>query len=135
MTTDNFCFYLQKWVIQTSKTGGQLYSDTSPFSIPWIYIHKYFRLLCLGLCHKNKSIFILNYNSYVLLHKWPQLWQWMYLPWLPLAVWHQWHTYTNATYTPMSHIHQCHTVSKASLATDAALVIFKTNLASWNETL
>jgi hypothetical protein len=34
MTTDNFCFYLQNRLIQTSQTGGQLYSDTSPFSIP-----------------------------------------------------------------------------------------------------
>ncbi len=36
MTTDNFCFYLQNKLIQTSQTGGQLYSDTSPFSIPWV---------------------------------------------------------------------------------------------------
>jgi hypothetical protein len=35
MTTDNFCFYLQSSLIQTSQTGGQRYSDTSPFSIPW----------------------------------------------------------------------------------------------------
>jgi len=28
-------FYLQNRLIQTSKTGGQWYSDTSPFSIPW----------------------------------------------------------------------------------------------------
>ncbi len=35
MTTDNFCFYLQNQLIQTSQTGGQQYSDTSPFSIPW----------------------------------------------------------------------------------------------------
>jgi hypothetical protein len=34
MTTDNFCFYLQKRLIQASQTGGQRYSDTSPFSIP-----------------------------------------------------------------------------------------------------
>ncbi len=34
MTTDNFCFYLQNRLIQTSQTGGQQYSDTSPFSIP-----------------------------------------------------------------------------------------------------
>jgi hypothetical protein len=33
MTTDNFCFYLQNRLIQTSQTGGQWYSDTSPFSI------------------------------------------------------------------------------------------------------
>jgi hypothetical protein len=34
MTTDNFCFYLQRRLIQTSQTGGQWYSDTFPFSIP-----------------------------------------------------------------------------------------------------
>ncbi len=33
MTTDNFCFYLQNKLVQTSQTGGQWYSDTSPFSI------------------------------------------------------------------------------------------------------
>jgi hypothetical protein len=38
MTTDNFCFYLQNKPIQTSQTGGQQYSDTSPFGIPWIKI-------------------------------------------------------------------------------------------------
>jgi hypothetical protein len=31
LTTDNFCFYLQNRLIQTSQTGGQWYSDTSPF--------------------------------------------------------------------------------------------------------
>ncbi len=36
MTTDNFCFYLQNRLIQTSQTGGQWYSDTSPFSISWL---------------------------------------------------------------------------------------------------
>jgi hypothetical protein len=35
ITTDNFCFYLQNSRIQTSQKGGQQYSDTSPFSIPW----------------------------------------------------------------------------------------------------
>jgi hypothetical protein len=35
MTTDNFCFYLQNRLIQTSQTGGQWYSDISPFSILW----------------------------------------------------------------------------------------------------
>ncbi len=34
MTTNNFCFYLQNRLIQTSQTGGQWYSDTSSFSIP-----------------------------------------------------------------------------------------------------
>ncbi len=36
MTTDNFCFYFQNRLIQTSQTGGQPYSDSSPFSIPWL---------------------------------------------------------------------------------------------------
>jgi hypothetical protein len=35
ITTDKFCFYLQNRLIQTSQIGGQLYSATSPFSIPW----------------------------------------------------------------------------------------------------
>jgi hypothetical protein len=36
MTINNICFYLQNRLIQTSQTGGQWYSDTSPFSIPWL---------------------------------------------------------------------------------------------------
>jgi hypothetical protein len=39
MTTDNFCFYLQNTLIQTSQTGGQQYNDPSPFSIPWFQPH------------------------------------------------------------------------------------------------
>jgi hypothetical protein len=38
MTTDNSCFHLQNRLIQTSQTGGQQYSDTSPFSIPCLWI-------------------------------------------------------------------------------------------------
>jgi hypothetical protein len=38
MTTDNFCFYLQNRLIQTSQTGGQWHSDTSSFSIPCLYV-------------------------------------------------------------------------------------------------
>ncbi len=34
-----FCFYLQNRLIQTSQTGGQRYSDTSPFSIPCMTLH------------------------------------------------------------------------------------------------
>jgi hypothetical protein len=36
MITDNFCCYLQNKLIQTSVTGGLRYSETSPFSIPWL---------------------------------------------------------------------------------------------------
>jgi hypothetical protein len=31
MATDNFCFYLLNRLIQTSQSGGQLYTDTPPF--------------------------------------------------------------------------------------------------------
>jgi hypothetical protein len=34
MTTDNFCFYLQSRLIQTSQAGGQQYSDASPLVFP-----------------------------------------------------------------------------------------------------
>jgi hypothetical protein len=34
MTTDNFCFYFQYGLIQTSQTGGERYSNTYFFSIP-----------------------------------------------------------------------------------------------------
>ncbi len=34
MTTDNFCFYLQNRLIQSSQTGGQQYRDTSPLVFP-----------------------------------------------------------------------------------------------------
>ncbi len=40
LTTNNFCIYLQNRLIQTSQTGGQRYSDTSPFSIPWRYLYQ-----------------------------------------------------------------------------------------------
>jgi hypothetical protein len=40
MTTENVCFYLQNRLIQTSQTGSQWYSDTSPFSIPWFDSNK-----------------------------------------------------------------------------------------------
>jgi hypothetical protein len=36
MTTDNFCLYSQNRLIQTGQTGGEWYSDASPFSFPWI---------------------------------------------------------------------------------------------------
>jgi hypothetical protein len=38
MTADNLCFYWQNRRIQTSQTGGQQYSDTSPFSIPCLKV-------------------------------------------------------------------------------------------------
>ncbi len=38
MTDDNFCFYLQNRLIQTSQTGGQWYSDTPPLVFPGLGI-------------------------------------------------------------------------------------------------
>jgi hypothetical protein len=34
---------LQDRLIQTSQTGGQQYSDTSPFSIPWFISSKHYQ--------------------------------------------------------------------------------------------
>ncbi len=45
MTTDNFCFYLLNRQIQTSQTGGQQYSDTSPFSIPCLHLYAWLLFL------------------------------------------------------------------------------------------
>jgi hypothetical protein len=39
MTTDNFCFYLQNRLIRTGHTGGEQYSDTSPYSVPGCTVH------------------------------------------------------------------------------------------------
>ncbi len=57
MTTVNFCFYLQNRLIQTSQTGGQLYSATSLFSIPWFQVHRTsknvnFHILQIYCCQK-----------------------------------------------------------------------------------
>jgi hypothetical protein len=41
MTTDNICFYLQNRVIQTSQTGGQWYSDTSPLAFPGLSLNRF----------------------------------------------------------------------------------------------
>ena len=37
MTIDNFSFYLQNRLIQTSQTGGQWYSDTPPLVFPGLW--------------------------------------------------------------------------------------------------
>ncbi len=76
MTTDNLCFYLQNRLIQTGQTGGQWYSDTSPFSIPW--------LKSLSRWHgKYQPLsFWLAFCQYSKCH-WPKCWcqrQWLYLP-------------------------------------------------------
>ncbi len=37
----NFCFYLQNRLIQTSQTGGQQYSDTSPLVFPGLEVKEW----------------------------------------------------------------------------------------------
>ncbi len=50
MTADNFCFYLQNRLIQTSQTGGQWYSDTSfPLQYSLDSISRDHKILCLNL--------------------------------------------------------------------------------------
>jgi hypothetical protein len=56
MTTNDFCFYLQNRLIQTSQTGGQLYSDTSPLSIP-----------CCGLSRSARLPWLISFAGWVLL--------------------------------------------------------------------
>ncbi len=52
--TVNFCFYLQNRLSQTSQTGGQRHSDTSPFSIslvcPWAHPHLRLQLTMRSAC-------------------------------------------------------------------------------------
>ncbi len=45
MTSDNFCFYLQNRLIQSSQTGGQQHCDNSPFSFSWLQIS-------IFICHQ-----------------------------------------------------------------------------------
>jgi len=58
ITTHNFCFYLQNRLIQTSQTGVQRYSDTSPFSIPWYNCQSFHLSICpsvFSVCQMNAS--------------------------------------------------------------------------------
>jgi hypothetical protein len=61
MTTDNFCFYLQNRLIQTSQTGGQRYSETSPFSIPCFNLFKFCHLFSKNITNLKKCIFFKFY--------------------------------------------------------------------------
>ncbi len=62
MATDNFCFYLQDRLIQTSQTGGQWYGDTSLFSIPCINL-LYYLLKGMKLRRKGSFLFLAASNS------------------------------------------------------------------------
>ncbi len=51
-----FCFYLQNRLLQTSKAGGQVYSDTPPLVFPvWAFTCHFFKF--------HVSL-LRNYNSY-----------------------------------------------------------------------
>ena len=69
ITTCNFCFYLQNIQIQTSQIGGQEYSDTFPFRIPWPYSFtvdwsiKRSSLFNCGISDKAKSLTSLTAKS------------------------------------------------------------------------
>jgi hypothetical protein len=56
MMTDNLCFYLQNRLSKTSQTGGQWYSDTSPFSIPCSDGHSNDERLFVKLCLHERSL-------------------------------------------------------------------------------
>ncbi len=65
MTTDNFCFYLQNRLIQTSQTGGQQYIDTFPFSIHWNnLLHSGFArfLVSVGVTVKFVAAVLASFN-------------------------------------------------------------------------
>jgi hypothetical protein len=53
LATDNFFFFLQNRLIQNSQTGGQWYSDTSPFRIPWLYVSDIYEIDYI--CHRYKT--------------------------------------------------------------------------------
>jgi hypothetical protein len=55
-----FCFYLQIGLIQNSQTGGQWYSDTSPFSIPCSVLAKAFGIMLENI---YKSVVINEYGQ------------------------------------------------------------------------
>jgi hypothetical protein len=56
MATQNCYFHLQNRLIQTSQTGGQWYSDTSPFNIPCYVI---FNIVSLDLLRNFKVVKII----------------------------------------------------------------------------
>jgi hypothetical protein len=59
MTSENFCFYLQNRLIQTSQTGGPCYSDTSPFCFPWL--SRYKTKILIHIVNSEINAFIVKY--------------------------------------------------------------------------
>jgi hypothetical protein len=50
-----FVFICKTRLIQTSKTGGQQYSDTSPFSIPWNESFREKGYVCVCVCKRERE--------------------------------------------------------------------------------
>jgi hypothetical protein len=48
------CQLSYSWT-QTSQTGGQQYSDTSPFSVPWTDYDPHMMIVMSDACTKNVS--------------------------------------------------------------------------------
>jgi hypothetical protein len=69
MTADHFCFYLQNRLIQTSQAGGQRYSDTSPFSIPWPILSNIFGVDLSTFCKLDRFMVVI----FSFLQKWARL--------------------------------------------------------------
>ncbi len=67
LTTKFFCFCLQNRLIQTSQTGGQQYSDTFPFSIPFLNHAEWFAMSCItdGLYDGQESVCVHSILFYI----------------------------------------------------------------------
>ncbi len=60
MTTGNF--FLQNRLIQTSQTGGQWYSATSPFSIPWMIVIYDSHIFIVPVSEDGEKV-VISYNK------------------------------------------------------------------------
>jgi hypothetical protein len=58
MTTYNFSFYLQCRLIQTSQTGGQQHSITSPLVFPGLFFWQ--RTIQLYISLQSKMFFLIH---------------------------------------------------------------------------
>ncbi len=59
-----YVFIWEKQTIQTSQTEGQWYSDTSPFSIPWLDTQRVLSYLRSQILDKDGSVLQGQTHSY-----------------------------------------------------------------------
>jgi hypothetical protein len=67
MTTDNLFLFAKQ-----TKTGGQQYSDTVPFSIPWFVGTKHSNLFVLSIGDEDKksfATFVLGTKMFAPIHR------------------------------------------------------------------